>query len=151
MSLSNMYMTNEIIKALLLNFMEVHEDLTISLITINDDKIIWYNKQQFIISNKLLIFYANQIIYATRNDNNIYIFSEDQLLLDILQCYNIFDDYGIILYNFYHEYIPTFVSLWLYSNKKYYNEYNNINIVYNISNAFEEYLQKYEKIIYVLC
>lgn len=144
-------MTNELTKALLLNFVEVNEDLIISLIIINDDKIIWYNKQQFIISNKLLIFYGNQIIYATRNDYNIYIFSEDQLLLDLLESYNIFDDYEIILYNFYHEYIPTFVSLWLYSNKKYYNEYHNFNRFYNISKVFQEYVQKYEKIIYVLC
>lgn len=144
-------MTNEFTKALLLNFVEVNEDLIISLIIINDDKIIWYNKQQFIISNKLLIFYGNQIIYATRNDYNIYIFSEDQLLLDLLESYNIFDDYEIILYNFYHEYIPTFVSLWLYSNKKYYNEYHNFNRFYNISKVFQEYVQKYEKIIYVLC
>jgi hypothetical protein len=144
-------MTNKFIKGSLLNFIESDENIVISLIMINDDKVIWYNKLHFIISNKLLIFYNDQIIYATRNDNIIYIFSEDSFLLDILQCYNIFDDNDLILYGFYHEYIPTFVSLWLYSNNKYYNEYHNTNIFYNISKVFEKYIEKYEKIVYVLC
>jgi len=144
-------MSSDLTKATILEVINTYDLKTTSLIVITDDKIIWYNKQLFITANKVLILYENEIIYATKGYNDIiYVYTSNSTLYEILECYDVFDNYIIELYEIYDEHVPNFMALWLYFNYKYYNEFD-ISIPYNISTLFEEYIKDFEKIIYVLC